>query len=189
MFCGKMSFRCSKTEGFTLLELITVLLLIAILGAIATPSFIRYYQGFCIKAVMMDIVQMVREGKMGGLGGKDYAVYFNSEEGTVTLISDRGADEKWNTADDVVVRTLRFSTKDGGLRFGYGSCGPLPKLAETKDGITFLNNIVVCNDRLTGNAGTVYIISLSGIAMAIKINSVDAGYTLWTSSGGGWLRL
>ena len=85
---------------------------------------------------------------------------------------------------------FRLSDKGGGLRFGYGSYGPLPGLAAASDGITFQsNNTLVCNGDLTGSAGTVYIISRSGSAMAITMNSSDFSYSMWRWIGKKWVRL
>jgi prepilin-type N-terminal cleavage/methylation domain-containing protein len=186
--------RCSVAEGFTLLELVIVLSVIAILGAIAAPPCMRYYQACCVRAAMLDIVQMVREGKMRSLDGNDHAVYFNAVEGTATLICDKGADGKWNTGDDTVVRTLWLKDKGGGLKFGCEICAPIPSGTETLvkpvDGISFMNNIAIFNERLTGMcSGAVYICSSSGAAMAMVINTTDAGYKLWIWGGVKWVRL
>ena len=47
---------------------------------------------------------------------------------------------------------------------------------------------MVCNTDLTGNAGTVYLISRNGSAMAIVMNSTDFSYALWRWGGKKWQR-
>jgi prepilin-type N-terminal cleavage/methylation domain-containing protein len=186
----KSTGHSSVNEGFTLLELVMVLSVVAILGSIAAPPCIRYYHSCCLKAAMLDIVQMVREGKMRSLDGNDHALYFNAEEGTATLISNKGVDGKWNTGDDVVVRSLNLKDKGGSLKFGCESCSCIPTLVKPEDGISFMNNIAIFNERLTGLcSGAVYISSSSGTAMAIVINTTDAGYKLWVWGGGNWVQI
>jgi type IV fimbrial biogenesis protein FimT len=178
-------------EGFTLVELLIVVTVLSLVATVAIPSFNSYRDQCCVKAVMEDICNMMREAKQNALcADKDYGITFNPDLGKVSLVSGRGNDDKWNTDDDPVVRSISLAAKGGGLRFGYGSCGPLPDLAATTDGITFnTNNTMVCNTDLTGNAGTVYLISRSGSAMALVVNSEDFSYVLWRWGGKKWLRI
>ncbi len=184
----KKQLFCMVMQGFTILELLIVVSIIAILGAVAGPAVVKYYHECCLNAAMMDIVGMVREAKMRALGDKSYAVTFSTAVGTVALVSGKGADGNWNSDDDTVVRSFGLKDKGGGVRFGYGSYGPIGDLAEAPDGVTFGNNTLVCNEALSGSAGTVYLISSSGAAMAIIVNSTDSGYTLWRWSAAGWVK-
>ena len=163
---------------------------LAIISAVAIPNFNAYREGCCVAAAVMEICGMIREAKQFALtDGKYLAIGFDPSLGRVTLIAGRGADGTWNTADDQKVRALRLADKGGGVRFGYGAWGPLPGLAAAADGITFqTNNTLVCNPELTGNAGTVYLISRGGSAMALTMNSRDFIYTMWRWSGKKWVK-
>jgi Tfp pilus assembly protein FimT len=173
------------------MELLTVVVVVGVISAIAIPSFSSYYEECCVNAAASEITGMIKEAKQKALTAEQYyAIGFNTDAGTVSLLSGRGHDGTWNTADDPVVRSLRLADKGGGLRFGYGTYGPLPGLASTTDGVTFqTNNTLVCNQDLTGNAGTVYLITRFGAAMAITMNSRDFGYTLYKRSGNRWVKL
>ncbi|HEY6871480.1 MAG TPA: prepilin-type N-terminal cleavage/methylation domain-containing protein [Geobacteraceae bacterium] len=178
-------------RGFTLVELIAVVAVIGALSAVAVPAFNAYRDECSVMAAATEICGMIREAKQTALAdGRYYAIGFNANQGKVSLLAGRGPDDKWNTADDPVVRSFLLANKGGGVRFGYGSCGPLPGLAKTTDGISFTtNNTLVCNPDLTGNAGTIYLISRSGSAMALSMNSSDFSYKLWRWGGRKWARL
>jgi hypothetical protein len=176
-----------KAGGFTILEAITVLSILALLGMFSVPLFVQYYHECCVKVAMSDIVNMVREAKMKALDEKNHAIVFDAEKGTVTLYSEFLDDGKWNI-NDTFIRSIHLKNKGGGLRFGCGTYGPIPGHVAPNDGITFPRNTAVFNDRLSSNAGTVYIITSTGAAMAVVVNSVDAGYALWRWNGKKWVR-
>ena len=182
-------------KGFTLAEVLMVMSIIGIISAISLPVFYYLYCSCCLKAAVYELCDMIKEAKHNALcNGTYYSITFNTASGVISLVSDRGEDETWNTPDDRVVRAFRLSDKGGGLRFGHGSYGPLKidgkYLAEAPDGVSFpTNNTCVCNPELTGNAGVAYIMSAAGSAMAVKMNSTDYGYAIYRWDGKGWARM
>lgn len=179
-----------QSGGFTLLELVVVVAILLCLGAIATPVVGTYYSSSSVKTAMYDICQLVRHARGLALSsGEAHAVTFSPVTGRASLAAARGPDGKWNTVDDHLLSSVKIVGRGGGLRFGYGSCGPIPGLAASEDGITFqVNNSMVCNQDLTSNAGTVYLVAGSQ-AMALTANSSAAGYALRRCSNGTWQLL
>lgn len=182
-------FGTSSCSGFTLVELLTVLAIAGIIAALAFSAFSSTYSEVCLKCVMCDLGGMIHEAKQNALDSRYYAIGFDPDHGTIKLITGRGEDGKWNTADDEVKRSIRLKDKGGGLGFGYGGCGPVPDLAATKSGTTFKSNTLVCNPQLTGNPGTVYIRSGNGSAMALTMNTHDFDYSLRICKGKSWTEL
>jgi len=190
-FWSGVGGRLSAPYGFTLPEILVAVVVTAVLAALAVPAFSSLYEECCAKAAMAEIAGMIKEAKhQAFIDGRSYAVGFTPATGKVALISGSGPDGRWNTADDRIMRSFHLADKGGGLRFGYGDHGPLPGLAATADGVTFqTNNTLVCNADLTGNAGTVYLVSRCGAATALTMNSRDFSWTLWNWSGAKWKRL
>jgi len=181
----------ARKAGFSLVVLLTAISIISIISAVAIPGMNSLYGGCCVKAAIYEITGMLKEAKENALSSeKYYAITFNTTGGIISLVSGRGADGKWNTPDDEVVRSFRLAKKGGGLKFSHGNYGPISGLADAPDGVSFTtNNTCVCNPDLTGNGGAVYIMSASGAAMALTMNRTDFGYKMYRWNGRGWVRM
>ena len=174
-------------NGYSLVELVVVVSIMSILAAVATPVVATYYADCSMKMAVCEICEMVKEARGLALASNNpVAVSFAPTTTVISLVSDRGSDGRWNTADDTVIRSFRLANK-AGIRFGYGNCGPVPGLASEIDGITFqTNNSMVCNQEMSSNAGTVYLMVHDSRVTALTVNSMDTKITIRECRGGKW---
>lgn len=174
-------------KGYTLVEIVVVLSIVLVLGAIATPVIATYRCNCCMKVAVCEICEMIKEARgLALVSDTPVAVSFNPITTEVSLVSDRGADSKWNTADDKIIRSFKLINK-AGMHFGFGSCGPVPGLANEVDGISFQNNnSMVCNQEMSSNAGTVYLFLNESRVTALTVNSSDLKVTIRDCRGGKW---
>lgn len=184
----RISGESNGVRGFTLVELLVAVSVMGIISAVAIPAFSGYYSDCCVKAAIYEVAGMVKEGKQRALGDDDCAITFSPGDGRIALVSGKGSDGEWNTADDPVVRSFRLTGKGGGLRFGHGGHGTPAGLVDPPDGISFPGNTLVCYERLTNSSGTVYVCSSSGAAAALTMNTRDFGYTMRRWNGREWVK-
>lgn len=184
MACHGGSAGCDR--GFTLLELILVVAIISVMSAIAVPAFSSFYGDFRLKSVVREIRDLVRDAKLLSIQDKPCAILFDPDKCMATLVSGKGADDEWGTGDDFVVRRL---TLPDGVRFGYGSRGPLKGRAEAEDGISFEYNRFGCETGITGDWGAVYLQSQTGGAMVITVNSGEFNLRVYRWSGRSWVEM
>jgi prepilin-type N-terminal cleavage/methylation domain-containing protein len=175
--------------GFTLVELLATVAVLAAVAAIAVPAGKELYGMAAVKAAGWEIISLYKDAKGRALAaGTDHALCFTPASRRVCLVSGRGGDGHWNTADDPVVKTFSLSAGRG-LSFGHGDRGPVPGLSAAPDGISFQSNTCICNPDQAGTAGTIYIQSAYGPAMAIVVNSTDTGCAAWRWNGRAWKKM
>lgn len=184
MSCHGGNVRCDR--GFTLLELILVVAIISVMSAIAVPAFSSFYGDFRLKSVAREIRDLIRDAKLLSIQDKPCAILFDPDRCMATLVSGKGPDDEWGTGDESVVRTL---TLPEGVRYGYGSRGPLKGRTKAEDGISFGDNRFVCDAGITGDWGAVYLQSQAGSAMAITVNSKEFNLGVYKWRGGAWAEI
>ncbi len=174
-------------NGFSLIEVLTVISIVLIIGGISTPVIATYYTNCAMKLAVSEVTMIIKEARaLAMFSNNAVAVTFNPLTTEISLVTDRGLDDKWNTSDDLVNRKIRLSNK-AGIHFGYGNCGPVPGLANEIDGISFqTNNSMVCNQDMSNNAGTLYLKLHENRVTALTFNSTDTKVKVRDCCAGHW---
>lgn len=143
-----------RQQGFTLIEVVTVVVIIGLMGLIATTSFLRWLPNMQLKGAARDLYSTLHQAKMEAIKeNQDWAVNFDPAGNTYSLIADSGGTNR-------VVSTVDLSGLRNGIQFGSGvaTLSPTtPPGALPGDHVSYTGNQVVFNSRGTGNGGYVYL--------------------------------
>ena len=177
----------TRERGFTTVELVTVFAIVAIMAVLAVFSFHEMAARSRLKAAARDIVSNMQLTRIKALKSSSaWAVQFDTNSGTYRILSDIGADDNWNTADDSVFRTVDLSAYPG---VSYGSAGSPPERpggTYPADAVSFGGNRVNFNPDGTSISGTVYIRNIDGDTFAVGSISTTGRIKTWHYHGGAW---
>ncbi len=167
--------RILKTDnGFTLLQLITTLLVIAVVSAMAAPSFLSWIPEIRLKGAANALFSVMSNTKMNAVKeNKSWAIVFDTANNRYYVCDGPGSDGVWTTlSDNDVVNVYcmdgsdandpdlpaNCSQRKGGIVFGKGDAKKGPNnVAIPADFVSYTSDKVVCNSRGTTSNGYVYI--------------------------------
>ena len=155
-----------KQDGFTIIELIIVIVVIGIMTAIAVPDFLSYLPDARLKRAVRDLYSNLQRAKIGAIKSNNkWAIVFNADAGMYEVCSGKGPDNTWGGTNDVVKKVI-LSDYGSGVTFGRGSAVYPIGGTFGNDFITYSSpkNVVVVNSRGTGNSGYVYLTNASNIS-------------------------
>jgi type IV fimbrial biogenesis protein FimT len=132
-------------QGFTLIEVLTVIAILAILSTIAIPAFSRWLPNYRLKGAARDLYSNIQLAKMGAVKDNgEWAIKFDTAGNSYQVVSG-GADRTYSTpADNVVEKTVKLNDYGSGVSFGAGSSSPPVISGEVPAGSS---NPVVFNSR------------------------------------------
>lgn len=155
----------NSPNGFTMIELIVTISIIAILCSIAMPAFSSWLPEYNLKRAVRDLYSNMQLAKRMAITQNDkYRIIFNTVGyGSYTIVRPDGTTE----------RTINFIdySKSGGIGFGGGNAtknatvsgGSIPA-----DGVSYQYNKISFNPRgLANGMGYTYLESRKGTAYAV----------------------
>lgn len=164
--------RMRKNSGFTVVELLTAIGIIAILAAVAVPNIIGWLPNYRLSSAARDIYSNLQSAKMTAIRNNgDCAVAFNVGAGTYQIVSG-GNDGDYGTAgDNSVVKTVTLSDYGSNIGYGKGNAtvsATTPPGALPGDNVSHPGNVTVFSSRgLVSNLGYVYLSNNIGSAYAV----------------------
>jgi prepilin-type N-terminal cleavage/methylation domain-containing protein len=182
-----------KQNGFTIIEVIVVMALIAIVGAMAIPAFTVWLPNYRLRAATNDLYANLQLAKSGAVRDRNtWAIRFDTTNDSYQILSDDDGvpdseDNDWWDGDEVVEKTVVLSDYRSGVAFGHGNATddvPGSGSAPAND-VTYGSNVAVFNMRGTCNAGYIYLENKKNNTFAV--GSLSSGAVRMRSwSGSTW---
>ncbi|MBW2144069.1 MAG: prepilin-type N-terminal cleavage/methylation domain-containing protein [Deltaproteobacteria bacterium] len=195
-------------RGFTFMEIMLVLVIVAILTAISIPAVMKWLPNYRLKRASRDLYSRLQLTKMAAIKTNTVcAVVYNPAGNSYQVLSDPGPDGIWNTADDTdahpgpdgvhgnaddIAEKSPISLFDYGrnVRYGPGNAvfdATIAKGALPADNVSHTNNtVLLASTGLATNLGYVYLANNNGTAYAIGIPTVAGAIELKAWLGNDW---
>lgn len=143
-----------KQSGFTVMELLIVVAIIAVLAGMAYASGIEWVPRHRLKSAVNDLFSNMQRARMAAIKERrDWAIVFDvsssSSPGRYFVCSDAGPGNTWDGGaamggNDIVERTVDLGKYGSGVDFGHGNASTA-KGGGFDDNVTFGGNTVVFN--------------------------------------------
>ena len=149
-----------KQNGFTLIELMVVIVLIAVAGAISIPGFTIWLPNYRLRTAANDLYANLQLAKAGAVRDHStWAVRFDTGNNRYELLSGEGGTAGWTDGDEIVEKTVNLSDYGSGIAFGHGGATSAMG-GGFDDEVTYSvpeNNVATFNSRGTCSSGYVYL--------------------------------
>jgi prepilin-type N-terminal cleavage/methylation domain-containing protein len=172
-----------KQTGFTLLELLTTMVVAAVLLGIAIPTFAVWLPNYRLKNAALDVFSNFQQAKMMAVRANDsHSLVFDPGNNRYEIQDSGGGVVKSVSLDQYgdpgeVTFGGGDATKDA-TTFGGGLPG---------DGVSYGSETVTFNARGLGNAGYVYLENAKGTAYALGTESSGLiKMRKWNGSANTW---
>jgi prepilin-type N-terminal cleavage/methylation domain-containing protein len=143
--------------GFTKLELLVVMSILAISASLAVPAFSRWLPNYRLKGAVRELYSNLQFAKSGAIRDRgEWAIKFDAGGNSYQVVTGGPDGVYTTTGDNVVLKTVSLPAYGSGLSFGPGSA--VRKVGRNEpiaDSISFPGDRVVFNSRgmVTGTFG------------------------------------
>jgi type IV fimbrial biogenesis protein FimT len=160
-----------RSKGFTLVELMVVLCMIAILTAIAIPRFIDALPRYRLKAAARDLYSNMQKAKVKAIKEhKVWGISFDTTAGSYQICYEDGPAPVWASLNDInCPETFSLSGYKSGVKYGSGSAAfdATSTPSAITDPVSYTNDVVTFNPRGTCADGYVYLTNDENDAYAV----------------------
>ncbi len=186
-----MKGQIKNTRGLTLIELVIVMCILGVMVLISIPNIGRWLPRYRLRSAIRDVASTMQLARLGAIkDNREWAIQYDINGQTYTILSDDGPDGAWGTADDVGFKgdpspwtqSTRRLTDYRNVSFGDNGYGSWFNGAAIADGVTFVNNRVEFRpdgtagpDLFNGIVGSVYLQNNRGGAACARIRFTATG--------------
>lgn len=178
-----MRLKLNYQDGFTLVECMIVIAIIAILAAIATPNIMRWLPDKKLKAAARDLYSNMQRAKTIAIrSNNNTAIIFDTANNWYEICHNWDSSASPPACTGTLQRTS-FTGYGHGIRYGHAP-------ATTAVGATFDNDVtygsdtVVFNSRATANTGYVYL-NHQDATNTYAVGTLPSGFVVLRRWGGG----
>jgi type IV fimbrial biogenesis protein FimT len=140
---------CHRQAGFTMVELMIVIVVIAILSAIAVPNIISWLPNYRLKAAARDLVSNMQKARMQAVKeNKNIVTRFDAGINPGFYYFDTNNDNAYTPGE----YKIDLSTYGSGVDYGTGNAA-----SNWNGDVCVPANSITFNSRGSSNNGTVYI--------------------------------
>jgi prepilin-type N-terminal cleavage/methylation domain-containing protein len=195
--------RTKDTKGLTLIELIVVMCILGVMVMISIPNIGRWLPRYRLRSAVRDVASNMQLARLGAIkDNREWAIQFNTNAQTYTILSDDGGDDTWGTVDDVGYKgdlnpwplSTRSLADYRNISFGDNGYGSWLNGQGVGDGVTFMNNRVEFRPDgtagpgvLNGVVGSAYLQNNRGGASCARVRfSATGGIEVVHWDGDSW---
>jgi len=187
------AMRTKKRElGFTMIELLVAIVVLAILAAIAIPGFSRLLPNYRLRAAARDVYSNMQLAKMRAVrNNATWAIVFDTGANRYLVCSDDGVDDDWAaTVDNTTEKIINFSDYGISIQYGHGNATTNATVgggAFPGDDVSFGSNVAEFNSRGFLNPPSGYVYLSNSKNNSFGIGSLTSGATrLRRWNGAAW---
>ncbi len=168
-----------EKEGFTMMELLVTMVVLAIVVTITIPVFARWLPDYKLRAAARDVYSNMQLAKMSAVrNNAAWAIVFDTGANRYFVCSDDGADDDWTTTgDNAIEKTVNLSDYGNSIQYGHGSA-TVAIGAGFGDEVTFGSNVAVFSSRGFLNPPSGYVYLSNNKNNSFGIGSLTSGVSL-----------
>ena len=148
-----------RKDGFTIIELIIVIVVIGIMAAVGIPNFLNWLPKYRLQSAARDLYSNIYLAKINAIkNNTSWAIVFDVNAGTYQVCSGKGPDSSWGGTDNEVIKKVVLSDYGSSVTYGNG-CATKPVATTFGNWVTYSSprDVAVLNSRGMSNSGYVYL--------------------------------